>query len=81
MIIERHLHWHRRIAQRTDVAVKILFQQQQSIESEENRGVPAQRRGCRRQNEGRVGPVQRPLGGNDGHGWGPGVFDGLQFGR
>ena len=65
---ERHLHRHAGVAERTDLEVAdVLAQELQPVEGEEHRHVPPERRGGRREDERRVGPIERALGRDDRH--------------
>lgn len=64
----RHLHRHAGIAQRADLEVAdILLQQVEAVEGEKDLHVPAQCSGSRAEDEGRVGPIERAFGRDDGH--------------
>ncbi len=65
---EGHLHRHAGVAERAHLQVAdVLSQQPEAVEGEEHRDVPAERGGGAGEDEGRVGPVEGALGGDDGH--------------
>jgi len=65
-LVHAHGHGHAGVAQRRDLEVQILLQQLQTVEGEEDLGLVTQRSRSGSQDEGRISPVQRPLGCNDG---------------
>ncbi len=68
-----HRHLHRRVAERRHAQLRVLEQQRQAVEREEQRHVEAHRRRGRGQDHRRVRPVERALGHDDGHALGAGV--------